>query len=108
MKQSLRALGVILALLCTALVTSCAGDRMSQRTEEVVDDHLLANKVKVALYADKQVRGRQIAVEAAQGVVHLSGVVASPAERQRAVQLAQEVKGVKAVRQRLTVHGEHS
>ena len=108
MMQTIRALGVLLALLCAALGASCAGDRMSQRTEEAVDDHLLANKVKVALYADTQVRGRQIAVEAAQGVVELRGVVASPAERQRAVQLAQEVKGVKAVRQRLTVHGEHS
>ena len=86
-----------------ALVAGCAGDRMSRSTEEAVDDSLLANKVKMALYADKQVSGRQMTVEASQGVIQLSGVAASPPEAQRAVQIAQGIKGVKAVRNRLTV-----
>jgi osmotically-inducible protein OsmY len=76
---------------------------MSRSTEEAVDENLLANKVKLALYADKQVRGRQIAVEASQGVIQLSGVVTSLPEAQRAVQLAQSIKGVKEVRNHLTV-----
>ena len=80
----IHALGVVLGLVCAALVAGCAGDRMSGSTAEGVDDHLLANKVKVALYADKQVRSRQIVVEAAQGVVQLRGIVDSPAERERA------------------------
>ena len=71
--------------------------------EEAVDDNLLANKVKMALYADKQVRGRQMTVEASQGVIQLRGVAASPTEAQRAVQIAQGIKGVKEVRNRLTV-----
>jgi len=90
-------------LILAALVVGCAGDRMSRSTEEAVDDSLLANKVKMALYADKQVSGRQIAVEASQGVIQLSGAVASLPEAQRAVQLAQGIKGVKEVRNRLTV-----
>jgi hyperosmotically inducible protein len=76
---------------------------MSRSTEEAVDENLLANKVKLALYADKQVRGRQIAVEASQGVIQLSGVVTSLPEAQRAVHLAQSIKGVKEVRNHLTV-----
>jgi hypothetical protein len=68
---------------------------MSRGTEEAVDDSLLANKVRVALYSDKQVSGRQIAVEASQGVIQLTGVVGSPAEAQRAVQITQQVQGVK-------------
>jgi hyperosmotically inducible protein len=76
---------------------------MSRSTEEAVDDSLLANKVTLALYSDKQVSGRQIAVEAAQGVVQLNGIVASTAEAQRAAQIAQQVKGVKEVRNRLRV-----
>jgi hyperosmotically inducible protein len=76
---------------------------MSQSTEAAVDDSLLADKVTLALYSDKQVRGRQIAVEAAQGVVQLNGVVASSAEAQRAVQVAQKVQGVKEVRDYLRV-----
>jgi osmotically-inducible protein OsmY len=98
-----RALSIGICLILAALVAGCAGDRMSRSTEEAVDDSLLANKVKMALYADKQVSGRQIAVEASQGVIQLSGAVASLPEAQRAVQLAQGIKGVKEVRNRLTV-----
>jgi len=103
MMRSSRALCVGICLILAALIAGCAGDRMSRSTEEAVDDSLLANKVKMALYADKQVSGRKIAVEASQGVVQLSGVVASLPEAQRAIQLAQEVKRVKEVRNRLTV-----
>jgi osmotically-inducible protein OsmY len=98
-----RDLSIVIWLLLAALVAGCAGDRMSRSTDEAVDDNLLANKVKMALYADKQVRGRQMTVEASQGVIQLSGVAASTTEAQRAVQIAQGIKGVKAVRNRLTV-----
>lgn len=103
MTKSTRVLKMILWLLCAALVAGCVGNRMSQSTEDAVDDSLLANKVKMALYADRQVRGRQMTVEASQGVIQLSGLAASSTEAERAVQLAQGVKGVKAVRNRLTV-----
>jgi hypothetical protein len=103
MTRRTRHLGVALCLLFAALVAGCAGDRMGQSTEAAVDDSLLADKVTLALYSDKQVRGRQIAVEASQGVVQLNGVVASSAEAQRAVQVAQKVPGVKEVRNRLRV-----
>ena len=53
---------------------------MSQNTTEAVDDSLIANKVTLALYSDKQVHGRGIKGESAQGVVELSGVVASAVE----------------------------
>jgi osmotically-inducible protein OsmY len=103
MRRRTRDRSMVICLILAALVAGCAGDRMSRRTEEAVDDNLLANKVKLALYADKQVSGRQIAVEASQGVIQLSGVVASLPEAQRAVQIAQGIKGVKEVRHRLTV-----
>jgi BON domain len=103
MMRRTRDLSMGICLILAALVVSCAGDRMSRSTEEAVDDNLLANKVKIALYADKQVSGRQIAVEASQGVIQLSGVVASLPEAQRAIQIAQGIKGVKEVRNHLTV-----
>src|SRR2546423_12458732 len=103
MTRRTRALTMMIWLLFAAIVAGCAGDRMSRSTEEAVDDNLLANKVKMALYADKQVRGRQITVEASQGVIQLSGVAASTTEGQRAGQIAQGVKGGKKSRHRLTV-----
>ena len=103
MTKRMRALSVVLCLLCAAMVAGCPGDRMSQSTTEAVDDSLIANKVTLALYSDKQGSGRGIAVEASQGIVELTGVVASTAEAQQAAQIAQQVKGVKAVRNRLRV-----
>jgi len=103
MTRRTRNLGVVLCLVCAALLAACAGDRMSQNTTEAVDDSLIANKVTLALYSDKQVNGRRITVESAQGVVELTGVVASTAEAQRAVQIAEQVKGVKSVHNRLKV-----
>jgi osmotically-inducible protein OsmY len=103
MTKRTRDFNVVICLIFAVIIAGCAGDRMNRGTEEAVDNSLLANKVKIALYSDKQVSGRQIAVEASQGVVQLSGVVASTTEAQRAVQIAQEVKGVKQVYNRLTV-----
>ena len=103
MTRKTRKLGVLLCLLCAVMLAACPGDRMSQSTTEVVDDSLIANKVTMALYSDKQVHGRGMRVESAQGVVELTGVVASAAEAQRAMQIAQQVKGVKAVHNRLRV-----
>ena len=107
MTRKTRKLGVLLCLLYAAMLAACPGDRMSQSTTEAVDDSLLANKVTLALYSDKQVNGRGIKVESAQGVVALTGVVASAAEAQRAMQIAQQVKGVKAVHNRLRVQEGH-
>src|SRR4029450_10678497 len=98
-----RNLGMALYLLCAAMLAACAGDRMSQSTTEAVDDSLIANKVTLALYSDKQVNGRGIRVESAQGVVEVTGVVPTPVEPQRPAQIAQQVKGVKAVHNRLRV-----
>jgi Flp pilus assembly secretin CpaC len=102
-----RNLGMVLGLLCAAMIAGCPGDRMSQSTTEVVDDSLIANKVTLALYSAKEVNGRGIKVESVKGVVALTGVVASAAEAQRAMQIAQQVKGVKAVHNRLRVHEGH-
>src|SRR4029450_1164688 len=107
MPRKTRNLGVLLCLLCAAMLAACPGDRMSQSTTEAVDDNLIANKVTMALYSDTQVHGRGMRVESAQGVVELTGVVASAAEAQRAMQIAQQVKGVKAVHNRLRANEGH-
>ena len=107
MTRRTRNLGMVFCLLCAAMIAGCPGDHMSQSTTEVVDDSLIANKVTLALYSDKEVNGRGIKVESAQGVVELTGVVASAAEAQRAMQIAQQVKGVKAVHNRLRVQEGH-
>ncbi len=70
--------------------------------EKALDDAAVTTKVKTALLADSQVKGTQINVDTDNGNVTLSGSVATASEKMRAEQLAQNVEGVKAVRNNLT------
>jgi hyperosmotically inducible protein len=71
-----------------------AGERS---TGQVIDDATITTKVKASFVADPQVSALAITVETNNGVVTLSGVVESEAERQRAIQLAQGMEGVTRV-----------
>jgi osmotically-inducible protein OsmY len=85
------------------MVVGCAGNRTSRSTGEFIDDSTIANKVKVALYADKEVSGTQVEVEVYRGTVQLSGFVDHAAQAQKAVQIARGVDGVKEVRNSLII-----
>jgi osmotically-inducible protein OsmY len=98
-----RYLNLVVCCVWVITVIGCAGSRNSRSTGEFVDDSALANKVKVALYADEEVSGTQIEVEVFKGVVQLSGFVDNAAEARKAVQIAQAVNGVKEVRNSLIV-----
>jgi osmotically-inducible protein OsmY len=86
--------GILLAILITVAGASLAGERS---TGQAVDGTLISTKVKASFAADSQVSALAISVDTENGVVTLSGVVESEAERQRAIQLAQEIDGVKRV-----------
>ena len=70
---------------------------------EYVDDATITAKVKEAFVADHQVKATQIGVETMRGVVQLSGFVDTQSAEQRAVELAQQVKGVKFVKDSIVV-----
>jgi osmotically-inducible protein OsmY len=103
MQRQLRYGSLMMCLVLMLAMLGCAGDRTSRSTGEAVDDSVLANKVKVALYADKEVPGTQIEVEVFKGVVQLSGFVDAPAQAQKAVQIARGIDGVIEVRNSMIV-----
>ncbi len=76
------------------------------KVDETLSDSALTAKIKSKMALDDYVRARDIHVETADGVVTLSGVVASSAERARAIRLARETKGVKSVHDRLEVRSQ--
>jgi osmotically-inducible protein OsmY len=86
--------GVIVAVV---VVVGCAATPEKRSTGEVIDDTAITTKVKTNLLADPQASAFAINVETDRGVVRLTGIVNSEAERQRAIQIAQEVGGVKRV-----------
>jgi hyperosmotically inducible protein len=69
-----------------------------------IDDGVITTKVKSALLADDTVKGLDINVDTAQGVVRLSGMVDSQAQVDMATQIARSVEGVQDVQSELTVN----
>jgi osmotically-inducible protein OsmY len=87
-------LGVVVALSLGA----CASTAQKESTGEYFDDTVLTSKVKTALLSDPAVSGLAVNVETFKGVVQLSGFVKTSVERNRAIELAREVRGVKEVK----------
>jgi hyperosmotically inducible protein len=69
---------------------------------ETVDDAGITINVKGRLLDDPQVKGLRIDVDTRDGVVFLTGSVGSDAERQKAIPLARNTKGVRDVKANLT------
>ena len=70
---------------------------------ETIDDAAITINVKSRLLDDPLVKGLKIDVDTRDGVVFLTGSVGSDAERQQAIRLAKDAKGVKDVQANLTL-----
>lgn len=70
---------------------------------ETIDDATITTQVKTALLNDPDVGGLRIDVDTAKGLVTLSGVVRSTAERDKAIALARRVSGVTDVKSTLQI-----
>lgn len=68
-----------------------------------VTDASITSKVKTSLLADPDVSGLRIDVDTRDGVVTLTGIVNSSAEKARALDLARKVENVSRVEDKLTV-----
>jgi hyperosmotically inducible periplasmic protein len=71
---------------------------------DYVDDAAITAKVKMALLGDAEVKGLAIDVATSDGTVRLTGSAKSDAERQKAEELAKDVKGVNSVQNRIAVN----
>ena len=75
----------------------------AEATERALSDGSLTAKIKAKMALDDRVKALNLDVDTSAGVVTVSGVAHSQAERERALQLARETDGVKQVIDRLTV-----
>ena|SRR5438876_8937105 len=87
---------IVAAGLCWTLVVSEAAFA-DTRSDQPVADTVITTKVKAELAKDKATHATQIKVTTKDGVVTLSGTVASAAEKKQAEQDASGIKGVTAV-----------
>ena len=99
MKSTFRilALGLVLAAgsAGTAFAqTSVASDSKNQESAQPGTDTWITTKVKAELMATKGIPSTEITVTTTNGNVTLSGVVETKAQVQKAIAVAQDVKGV--------------
>jgi hyperosmotically inducible protein len=98
-----------LITFCTAMVVGAtliaapaiAGEKADEKTP--INDTWLTSKTKIALFADARVKGRQINVEAKDGLVMIRGKVDSDEAKKAAEEIAKLVDGVKSVKNELQV-----
>ena len=82
---------------------AAATERATKETAIVVDDAAITTKVKTAVFAEPGLKTLQINVDTKDGVVTLSGTVDTPVLKERAMQLAQHVEGVRSVVDNLAI-----
>jgi len=91
----------VVALNNDIVVGSPAGSsdktEANEKAEQTVSDTWITSKVKSSLMFTRGVDGLQITVTTTNGVVSLNGLVDSTAERELAVRVARDVRGVKKV-----------
>jgi hyperosmotically inducible periplasmic protein len=87
----------MIMLIVGGVLMGCASTPEQRSTGEVIDDTAITTKVKTGLLGDPVVSAFAINVETSRGVVSLTGIVNSAAERARAIQVAQDIGGVRRV-----------
>jgi osmotically-inducible protein OsmY len=90
---------ILLAIALMAPLAAACGKSVG----ETIDDATITAQVKTSLLNDSQVGGLRIDVDTFKGVVTLSGAVKTAAERDKAVTLARQVKGVTDVKSTLQI-----
>lgn len=93
------------ALSAAALITlpGCAVMRGQETVGSYIDDATITTQVKAKMVENKSVDAGAIKVETLNGTVMLSGFAKNETERAAAEHIAQDVNGVKAVRNQLVI-----
>ena len=99
----IRALTLAALAGATILTSGCAVVRGQETVGAYVDDVAITTSVKAKFVEDKTVDAAAIKVETLNGTVALSGFAKSNAEKSQAEYIARNTRGVREVRNSLTV-----
>ncbi|ABA56808.1 periplasmic or secreted lipoprotein [Nitrosococcus oceani ATCC 19707] len=102
MKNPIKYIGFMLIVFMAVLMLGCA-DSPKQSAGGYVDDAWITSKVKSSLLSDPLVSGTDVEVNTYQGVVQLSGFVATEEQSEEAERITRSIKGVKDVENKITV-----
>lgn len=88
---------VLLAAIALTTLAGCASTQRHESTGQYIDDTAITTSVKAAIFNEPTLKSAEINVETFKGRVQLSGFVSGRPSIDRAVQVAQGVKGVTSV-----------
>lgn len=89
--------------LVLVVTTGCAVTRDQETVGAYIDDSVITTTVKSRFFDDKSVDGSAVSVETLNGTVMLSGFAKNATEKKTAENIAWKVKGVKAVKNELSI-----
>jgi len=92
-----------MATLWVGVVGGCGVFQGGQTPSEYADDVSLTSKIKADLVDSDKVDALDVNVDVKNGNVTLSGYASTPAERDKATQVARNVSGVKSVDNNMTI-----
>lgn len=96
-------ISAMLTAVALIAISGCAVTRGQESTGAYIDDAGITTSVKGRFVQDKLVDASSISVETLNGTVMLAGFAKSAAEKSTAESIARDVKGVKAVQNKIAV-----
>jgi len=102
-RTTLAALALTLSAAALVTVSGCAVVRGQESVGAYVDDASITTAVKAKMVDNKDVDATAIKVETMNGTVMLSGFAKNETERSTAERIARDTKGVKSVKNAITV-----
>jgi hyperosmotically inducible periplasmic protein len=104
--RTMRNKGVALAVaaLVLGLFAGCVATK-GETAGQYIDDASITTSVKAKLAADNTQTLTRVSVDTVRGTVYLTGIVSSSEAKQRARELAGQVKGVQQVVNNIQVQG---
>jgi hyperosmotically inducible protein len=90
---------------CAHEPATYSGNKQERSATQSASDATLSARIKTAFATDSLVKARDIKVDSMRGVVTLSGTVNSGAEREKAIAIARDTKGVVEVKSNLKLAG---
>jgi hyperosmotically inducible periplasmic protein len=96
-------IAVAVTTLALLAFSGCAVTRDQETVGAYVDDTAITSSIKARFVNNKQVDASSISVETLNGTVQLSGFAKNETEKATAESIARNVKGVKAVKNQITV-----
>ena len=88
---------VLFAAVALTALAGCSSTQKQESTGQYIDDTGITTAVKAAIFNEPTLKSAEINVETFKGRVQLSGFVSSRASIDRAVTVAQGIKGVTSV-----------